>query len=701
MKEDKPLPPLPQEAFARTGLLERERELARMPSRDRLSERCPRRAEQRIIDVQREAQPKLELYPLPHKPSPEHFAALDRAIMRAVLQPRPLSIHHERAPSVKADRQGASTLSNSPLCTTGTPARTPTGTRSGTGAEASHDLPVTKPTLETEPSRKVHFLAPELVSSSARTQQTSAVANQRGRRKRKSSGVDNLWVSLIQQMNRIVQFSSSRKTRLIAPSHSVRTPSHASTASRQASSPPPAYTQVRSATEEFTRLLPAGMVPSLPDRTTNLGLPQALVSASKSTIDTMTRMQRVFSVVVGESMPIATIQRLRTEDELLLQGVIQKLKATLLESLSRGSEMKQLLPSDTMSESELSGGPDTSPTLSEESSVASFQLPDSSTTVRIRSVYELETITDEEPCMPGYPTLCKDHSDSCYPQRHDNIILSILRQLDSLDDLFAMATINRTAYRVFKAYEISLIHDCLWKMSPAAWEHCEITDRVYASETQPGGQNLHVSLYLRHYRQDLHIVAQFKTLLLYYCRNVLRRESYSALLDPCSTRSKELDDAIWRVWTFCDLFAAWKERDDDLTGQISWLQGNPAPQRPLGSPDAGDFRSVLFDPPRGFAEGNRGGLTPAQLRDMVEIWTAMASLLDFLRKETDRARRFGIFAGIGGGRVDSGSEKLLLSPSLSFVPPSLPPPYMFQADMSLFKQKVGLTTYLPSVQPRY
>ncbi|KAG2016904.1 hypothetical protein GB937_006107 [Aspergillus fischeri] len=68
-REDKPLPPLPREAFAKTGLLERERELARMSSQDRLSERCPRCAEQRVIDVQPEAQPKLELYPLPHKPA--------------------------------------------------------------------------------------------------------------------------------------------------------------------------------------------------------------------------------------------------------------------------------------------------------------------------------------------------------------------------------------------------------------------------------------------------------------------------------------------------------------------------------------------------------------------------------------------------------------------------------------------------------
>jgi hypothetical protein len=70
-------------------------------------------------------------------------------------------------------------------------------------------------------------------------------------------------------------------------------------------------------------------------------------------------MQRVFSVVVGEPMPPSTIQRLRAEDELLLQGVIQELKATLLGSLSGGSEIKQLFPSHAISESQLSGGPDT------------------------------------------------------------------------------------------------------------------------------------------------------------------------------------------------------------------------------------------------------------------------------------------------------------------------------------------------------
>jgi hypothetical protein len=269
--------------------------------------------------------------------------------------------------------------------------------------------------------------------------------------------------------------------------------------------------------------------------------------------------------------------------------------------------------------SRLSGGPDACLTLSEERSSTELQLPDSSAAISSPIIHELEPITTAGTKIPEYFAIWEDSSDSRRPQMHDAIILSILRQLDSLDDLFNTATINRTTYRVFKAYEISLIRACLWKMSPAAWEHCEVTNRTYVSLTQPGGQNLHVSLYLRHYRLNLYIFVQFKSLLLYYCQNILHEDSYNALLDLWLSRSKELDDAIWRVWTFCDLFAIWKERECDFPGQIAWLQGNTAPQSPLGSPNASDFASVLFDPPSGFAQGNCGGLALAQLRDIVEI----------------------------------------------------------------------------------
>lgn len=69
--------------------------------------------------------------------------------------------------------------------------------------------------------------------------------------------------------------------------------------------------------------------------------------------------------------------------------------------------------------------------------------------------------------------------------------------------------------------------------------------------------------------QDPRVVAHLKALLLVHCVHILHEESVTALLLPDTERSVELDDAIWRVWTFCELFAVSKGREDDLQGQLS------------------------------------------------------------------------------------------------------------------------------------
>jgi hypothetical protein len=73
-----------------------------------------------------------------------------------------------------------------------------------------------------------------------------------------------------------------------------------------------------------------------------------------------------------------------------------------------------------------------------------------------------------------------------------------------------------------------------------------------------------------------------------------------------------------------------------------------------------DFNTVLFVPPEGFAQGNAGGLSAKQLLDMLELWTAMAVLLDFLQEETDCARRFWVFdrADIAPGNLQQEKQVL-------------------------------------------
>ncbi|KAE8325407.1 hypothetical protein BDV39DRAFT_194385 [Aspergillus sergii] len=254
------------------------------------------------------------------------------------------------------------------------------------------------------------------------------------------------------------------------------------------------------------------------------------------------------------------------------------------------------------------------------------------------------------------------------------VMLQILQQVDCLEDLFSLALVNRAAYKAFKAHELPLIQGTLWKVSPPAWELrqvCEIPIR-YAKEDSDGSP-LAASLYLRHYARDLDTLVRIKLLIWYYCRAVVREGMMKALCDPDSEQGAAVDDAIWRVWTFCHLFGSRKDREWDLAGQIRWLRGKTCgtglPLVSCTSPDPSDFNTVLFTPPEGFARGNQGPLSEDQLCDMIEVWTAMASLLDFLRVQTSHARRYGVFNETGVTPGDKQQEEFMLSrfPLLSFI----------------------------------
>jgi hypothetical protein len=223
----------------------------------------------------------------------------------------------------------------------------------------------------------------------------------------------------------------------------------------------------------------------------------------------------------------------------------------------------------------------------------------------------------------------------------------VLQELDSLEDLFALAVVNRAAYLAFKSDELCLIKATLRKTSPPAWELRQVSEVHWDTEHLPGGLSLATTLYLRHYTRGLCHLTAMKFLLQDHCESHLRDETVAGLGDPYSARGDEIDAALWRIWTFCQLFGNQKEREQDLCGQVQWLRGQALstdlPPVCHTTPDPMDFNTVLFVPPEGYAQGNAGGLSAKQLLDMLELWTAMAVLLDFLREETDRARRFGVF----------------------------------------------------------
>ncbi|KAJ0414649.1 hypothetical protein BJY00DRAFT_320843 [Aspergillus carlsbadensis] len=248
-------------------------------------------------------------------------------------------------------------------------------------------------------------------------------------------------------------------------------------------------------------------------------------------------------------------------------------------------------------------------------------------------------------------------------------------EVDNLQDLFSLALVNRAAYTAFKTDELELMKATVRKVSPPAWELRQASEVPWDALTLPGGQSLAAGLYFRHYARDLCYVAGIKFLLEDYCLGILSEDLRTGLRDPSSTQAGELDAAVWRVWTFCHLFGNRKDREHDTLGQQQWLRGEGVGTAGLPpvcqtSPDPADFNTALFAPHEGFAQGNSGGLSQRQLMHMLEVWTSMGVLLDFLRKETRRARRTGLFEGAAPPqpRKDSKEEVRMLHFVLTLGP---------------------------------
>ncbi|KAL3471456.1 hypothetical protein BJX99DRAFT_250466 [Aspergillus californicus] len=247
----------------------------------------------------------------------------------------------------------------------------------------------------------------------------------------------------------------------------------------------------------------------------------------------------------------------------------------------------------------------------------------------------------------------------------------VMEMVDNLEDLFSLALVNKAAYAAFKANELALMKATVRKTSPPAWELRQASELPWNPETSPGGQSLAATLYFRHYTRDLCYLAGIKFLLEYHCLPLLSEDLVIGLRDPFSMQGGEVDAAVWRVWTFCHLFGNRKDREQDIVGQKQWLcgkgSGGDLPPVCQTSPDPSDFNTVLFTPFEGFAQGNIGGLSQRQLLHMLEIWTVMGALLGFLRKETRRARRNGLFESVDPAPETPQEEVKMLRDWLDFV----------------------------------
>jgi len=240
------------------------------------------------------------------------------------------------------------------------------------------------------------------------------------------------------------------------------------------------------------------------------------------------------------------------------------------------------------------------------------------------------------------------------------VLLRILQNLDNLQDLFATATVSRGFYRTFKRHELPLMKSALHGMSPAAWELREMSPPYPGLEGTSPTLEYIPSLYLQHYMRDMYIMIALKSMILIHCESFLRADTITALAGGETERASRIDDAFWRVWTFCQLFGCRSNREDDIVGQMDWLRGGSLAAQQRKNSNASDIgsavdgTSVLFTSPTSFGQGNLGGLSAEELYDMTEIWTCLGVLVRGFQGKRQEAREFGIFqnADITAGDIE-------------------------------------------------
>ncbi|KXT15828.1 hypothetical protein AC579_6262 [Pseudocercospora musae] len=257
----------------------------------------------------------------------------------------------------------------------------------------------------------------------------------------------------------------------------------------------------------------------------------------------------------------------------------------------------------------------------------------------------------------------------------EEVLLSILSNLTSTNDLFNTAIINKGMYRVYKENEMFLLRTVMANQSPAAWELREWSppERNEVASSKASSQLEHEPLsYMRCFRRDLGVIERLKRLIMENCQSFIRRETTFALSTPTHPNAQRFNDSFWRIWCFCEIFGGKKGREEDITGQLDWLKGGLLANNQSFSATVNtnlDFEmsSVLLNAPDHFARANASGLAASQLFDMTEIWTCFTVLLQGYFGRVMQARDFGVFDNCDLVEGDIEAEEAMLEEWIAYL----------------------------------
>lgn len=240
----------------------------------------------------------------------------------------------------------------------------------------------------------------------------------------------------------------------------------------------------------------------------------------------------------------------------------------------------------------------------------------------VEKVKEKVHFDTEKECVINNVELPKAMQSSSVPAAvAEAVVLRIMSNLSTLEDLFATAALNKGFYNTFKRHEMYLIKATLFKSSVSAWELREISEENQVTPTA----------YLRQYKIEMYTMGMLKSLVLVHCESFLRPATIAGLAGTDRTRSADVDAAFWRVWTFCRRFGSTAGGEEDIESQIDWLNGGQLSRR--------------RDPSSSFGVGNGNGLSQSELYDMIELWTCLSVLMQTFHGRVAEAREAGIFEG--------------------------------------------------------
>ncbi|KAF7191258.1 hypothetical protein HII31_07281 [Pseudocercospora fuligena] len=257
----------------------------------------------------------------------------------------------------------------------------------------------------------------------------------------------------------------------------------------------------------------------------------------------------------------------------------------------------------------------------------------------------------------------------------EEVLLGILSNLTSTDDLFNTAIINKGMYRVYKENEMFLLRTVMANQSPAAWELREWSppERNEVASSKASSQLEHDPLsYMRCFRRDLGVIERLKRLIMEHCQSFIRRETTFALSTPTHPNAQRFNDSFWRIWCFCEIFGGKKGREEDITGQLDWLKGgllanNQGFSATVNTNLDFEMSSVLLNAPDHFARANANGLAASQLFDMTEIWTCFTVLLQGYSGRVMQARDFGVFDNCDLVEGDIEAEEAMLEEWIAYL----------------------------------